>query len=121
MRVGVSSRLGSPTVGAWIIFKRVSKFAACCVGGAAAHAVKLPVGLKKNASQPNPDAWEIRTGRPARRRATTRNIDHASHANSAVRVAEVRINAWLRKRVLINRALVRKNSRYAVRVIRGTK
>src|SRR5215831_17605088 len=36
-------------------------------------------------------------------------------------VAEVRINAWLRKRVLINRALAGKNSRYAVRIIRGTK
>ena len=35
--------------------------------------------------------------------------------------AEVRINAWLRKGVLVNRALVGKNSRSAVRIVRRTK
>ena len=36
-------------------------------------------------------------------------------------VAEVRIDTWLGKRVFVNRAYVRKNSRGAVRIIRGTK
>src|SRR5882724_662897 len=72
MRVGVGGRLGSPTVGAWIIFKRVSELAACCVGGAAAHAVKLPVGRKINASQPDSDARESRTSRPTAARRSRR-------------------------------------------------
>src|SRR5437773_5699547 len=38
-----------------------------------------------------------------------------------MRVAEVRINAGLRKSVLIDRSLAGKNSRNAVRIIRGTK
>ena len=37
-----------------------------------------------------------------------------------MRVTEVRIDAWLSKSVFINRAYVRKNSRGAVRIIRGT-
>ena len=38
-----------------------------------------------------------------------------------MRVAEVRVNAWLCKRVLVNKALVGKNSRNAVRIVRRTK
>ena len=38
-----------------------------------------------------------------------------------MRVAEVRINAGLGKRVLINRAYVGKNSRWTVRIVRRTK
>ena len=54
MRVGVSGRLGSPAVGAWIVFKRVSELVACCIGDAAAHGIKLPVGLEINANQRGP-------------------------------------------------------------------
>src|SRR5882724_2271175 len=38
-----------------------------------------------------------------------------------MRMAEVRIDAWLGKSVFINRAYVGKNSRGAVRIVRGTK
>lgn len=67
-------------------------------------------------------AWPRSRARPwCRRRYPRRNIDHASHAILAVRGAEVRIRARLRKSVLINRACVGKNSRLAVGIIRGTK
>lgn len=49
------------------------------------------------------------------------NNDLASHAILAVRGAEVRIGARLRKSVLVNRAYVGKGSRLAVGIIRGSK
>lgn len=61
----------------------------------------------------------IAVGRKGDLRAR-RDIDRASHANAAVRRAEVGIIACLRKSMLINRALTGKNSQVAVRVIRGT-
>src|SRR5439155_1302675 len=51
MRVGVSSRLGSPTVGDRIIFKRVSELAAGQVGATSAHSIKLAIGLEIDAHQ----------------------------------------------------------------------
>src|SRR6266581_32605 len=120
MRVGVSGRLGSPTVGAWIIFKRVSEFAAGCVGSASAHGVKLPVGLEIDANEADPSEGEVSSCRPSRRRATTRNINDTSHTNNAVRGTEVRIPARRTERMLINRAHVGKNSCRAIHVIRRT-
>ena len=49
------------------------------------------------------------------------DIDHARHAESAVREAEIRIRAGLRKSVFINELVVGKSSGVAVRIIRGTK
>jgi hypothetical protein len=50
-----------------------------------------------------------------------RNIDHARHANRAVRSTKVRKSTRLRKSVLINRAYVGKRSRRAIGIVRGTK
>src|SRR5713101_6389829 len=50
-----------------------------------------------------------------------RNIDHARHANRAVRSTKVRKSNRLRKSVLINRAYVGKRSRRAIGIVRGTK
>ena len=49
-----------------------------------------------------------------------RNVDYTSHSDKAVQGAEVRVRAWLRKSVLINRACVSKYSRVTVHVIRRT-
>ena len=49
------------------------------------------------------------------------NIDHAGHANSAVREAEVIIGAGLVKGVLYNRSFAGKGALVAVRIVRGTK
>ena len=77
--VWISGRLGGPGVGGWIVFKRVSELAACCVGGAAAHAVKLPVGREINANSPHCLAGQIGTwgpgGRAQSRRRMIRQID----------------------------------------------
>jgi hypothetical protein len=53
--------------------------------------------------------------------ALRRNIDHARHANRAVRSAEVRIRSGLRESELVNRACVGKSSRLAVSIVRRTK
>src|SRR5207244_13047548 len=64
--------------------------------------------------------WHVRTGRPARLRATAGNIDHTSHANNAVHDAVVRISSRLRKGMLINKAYIANSSRKAVHIVRGT-
>jgi len=60
MRVGVSGRLGSPTIGDRIIFEWVSEIAAGRVGTAPAHGVKLPVGREINANQSDTRSWQGR-------------------------------------------------------------
>ena len=60
MRVGVSGRLGSPAVSVRIVFERMGKLVACRIGAAAAHSIKLPIGLKINANQADPGTWKIR-------------------------------------------------------------
>src|SRR6266516_6921317 len=120
MRVGVSGRLDGPHVSSRIIFKRVSEFAAGCVGSASAHGVKLPVGLEIDANEADPSEGEVSSCRPSRRRATTRNIDHTSHANNAVHDAVVRISSRLRKRVRVNVAYFGSDPWEAVHIIRRT-
>src|SRR6266516_884196 len=120
MRVGVSGRLDGPHVSSRIIFKRVSEFAAGCVGSASAHGVKLSIGLKIDANEADPSEGEVSSCRPSRRRATARNIDHTSHANNAVHDAVVRISSRLRKGMLINKAYIANSSRKAVHIVRGT-
>jgi len=107
--VSISSRLGSPTVAGWIIFKWMHEIVACCVRTASAHAVKLPIGLEVNANKAHTNTGKVLTCRPSRRRATTRNIDGASHAKNTMHGTVVRISASLRKCMRINKALVVKN------------
>ena len=75
-----------------IVLKHVLEVRTCRICGATAHGVEVAVGLEINADRPDQGGRQVRTGRPARRRATTRNIDGASHANNAMRRAVVRIS-----------------------------
>ena len=56
-----------------------------------------------------------------KRLALRRNIDHARHANRAVRRTKVRKSARLRKSVLVNRTCVGKRPCLAIGVVRRTK
>jgi hypothetical protein len=85
------------------------EIAACCVRTASAHAVKLPIGLEVNANKAHTNTGKVLTGRPSRRRATTRNIDGARHTKNAVHGTVVRVPAWYTECMHINKALVVKN------------
>jgi hypothetical protein len=81
-------------------------------------------GLCCDVNQPeSPAAVRIITTGRAIKKGIRRgdNIDHASHADGAMREAEVIIGASLVKGVLVHRPKVGKDSLIAVRIVRGTK
>ena len=65
--VRIGGRLGSPTVGARVVFKRVSELAACCVGHASAHGVKLAVSREKDTRHAGSGTGHAWSSRPTAR------------------------------------------------------
>jgi hypothetical protein len=101
--------------------KDVLEVRPCRVRGATAYSIKVAVRLEINPNRSNQGGRHVRTGRPARLSAATRDIDHTSHAKKTVCKADVGITTSRVKRVLINSAGVGKSSWKTIHVVRRTK
>src|ERR1700745_2437669 len=78
---------------------------ACCICGTSTHRIEIAICRKPSPNRSDQHRRHVRTGRPARRRTATRNINHAPHTKTAMRQAVVLISARPCEGVRINKAL----------------